>query len=450
MRVLFVRPNLIEGRSTDALEPLCFAILKALTPPDVEVALIDERLEPISYDEPADLVAMTVETYTARQSYQIAGEFRKRNVPVVMGGYHPTFLPNEALKYADSVAIGDAESTWPRIVADARNSKLQPLYREVAYPSLDGLTPDRSIFAGKKYGPVRMVQYGRGCRYACEFCSIRAFYGDSLRHRPVREVVAEIEQLAPKHVFLVDDNIFIDVPKAKELFRALIPLRIKWSTQVSIDIARDPELMRLLTRSGCTAATVGFESLNIHNLRQMRKAWNVSVQDYETSIRILQDAGIMIFGSFVMGYDHDTPETFAETVDFAIGHRFFLGHFNPLTPTPGAALYDRMKREGRLLFDRWWLDPRYRYGHATFRPKGMTPEELTSGCYRARTKFNTLASLAYRAADWRTHLRSAHRLGIYLGANLITRREIHSKQGASLGGPGNLDLEVLSPAISGG
>jgi radical SAM superfamily enzyme YgiQ (UPF0313 family) len=328
-------------------------------------------------------------------------------------------------------------------VADARRGRLQHLYKEDGFPELAGHMPDRSIFEGKKYGPVRMVQYGRGCRYACEFCSIRAFYGDNLRHRPVREVVAEIERLAPRHVFLVDDNIFIDVPKAKELFRALIPLRIKWSTQVSIDIAHDPELMQLLERSGCTAATVGFESLDIRNLRQMRKAWNVKHQDYETSIRILQDAGIMIFGTFVMGYDQDTPEAFDATVEFAIRNKFFLAHFNPLTPTPGAALYPRLEAEGRLLYDRWWLEPGYRYGSATYRPKGMTPEELTEGCYRARTKFTAWGSLAFRALDRRTHLRSAHRLSIYLGANLITRREIHTKQGLPLGGPAGLDLAPL-------
>ncbi|MBM3266954.1 MAG: B12-binding domain-containing radical SAM protein [Candidatus Sericytochromatia bacterium] len=446
MRILFIRPNLIETRSTDALEPLCFAILKSLTPGDVEVALYDEQLEPIPFDAPADLVALTVETYTARRAYQIAGEFRKRGVPVVMGGYHPTFLPDEALCFADSVAIGDAEGTWPEIVADARKGKLKPLYRQDGFPDLAGVMPDRSIFAGKRYGAVRMVQYGRGCRYACEFCSIRAFYGDNLRHRPVREVVEEIERLAPRHVFLVDDNVFIDVPKAKELFRALIPLRIQWSTQVSIDIAHDPELMRLLEQSGCTAATVGFESLDIDNLRQMRKAWNVKHQDYQTSIRILQDAGIMIFGTFVMGYDRDKPEAFDATVEFAIRNKFFLAHFNPLTPTPGAALYDRLRAEGRLLYDRWWLDPAYRYGSATYRPAGMTPEELTAGCYRARSRFNALSSLAYRALDSRTHLRSAHRLGIFLGANLISRREIHSKQGLPLGGADPLDVSPLQTA----
>src|SRR5688500_8753096 len=181
MKITFIRPNLYARRSRDAMEPLVFAILKSLTPPDVEVALHDERLEPIPYDEATDLVAMTVETFTARRAYQIANEFRARGVPVVMGGYHPTFLPDDALQFADAVVIGDAEGVWPRVVEDARKRRLQQRYSHDGFGPLDGLKPDRSIFRGKRYAPVAMIQYGRGCRYNCEFCSIRAFYGSNLR-----------------------------------------------------------------------------------------------------------------------------------------------------------------------------------------------------------------------------------------------------------------------------
>lgn len=175
MKVTFVRPNLFEERSSDAMHPLCFAILKSLTPADVETAFYDERLEDIPFDEPTDLVAMTVETYTARRSYQIASQFRRRGVPVVMGGYHPTFLPDEALQYADSVVTGDAEGVWQQVVEDARGGNLQPLYSRDGFAPLGGTQPDRSIFEGKRYTPVSLVQYGRGCRYNCNFCSIRAF-----------------------------------------------------------------------------------------------------------------------------------------------------------------------------------------------------------------------------------------------------------------------------------
>lgn len=433
MRISFVRPNLRDARSRDAMEPLAFAILRSLTPADVETVLHDERLEEIPYDEPTDLVALTVETYTARRAYQIAAEYRRRGVPVVMGGYHPTFLPDEAQDFADAVVEGDAEGVWPQVVDDARAGRLRRRYRQDGFQALGGSRPDRSIFAGKRYAPVTLVQYGRGCRYNCDFCSIRAFYGSSVRQRPVREVVEEIERVGRRHVFFVDDNIFVDVPKAKELFEALIPLRIVWSCQVSIDVARDPALVKLMQRSGCITAVVGFESLDLENLKQMKKGWNVAYGGYATPIGVLQDAGVMIYGTFVFGYDRDTPESFDRAVEFALRNRFYLANFNPLTPTPRAPLEARLRSEGRLIHDRWWLDPEYRYGDATFHPRGMSAEELTAGCYRARTEFNAWSSIGRRLLDARTSLRSPYRLGVYLLSNVISRREVHAKQGRALG-----------------
>jgi radical SAM superfamily enzyme YgiQ (UPF0313 family) len=439
MKITFVRPNLYEGRSFDAMHPLCFAILRSLTPPDITTAFYDERLEPIPVDEPTDLVAMTVETYTARRAYQIATAYRCRGIPVVMGGYHPTFLPDEVLQFADAVVVGDAEGVWPQVLEDARRGQLQPLYRQDRFPALGGVLPDRSIFRGKRYAPVTLVQYGRGCKYNCNFCSIRAFYGTVLRQRPVTEVVDEIRRCRSRTIFLVDDNIFVDIPRAVELFEALIPLRIAWSCQVSIDIAHEPALVRLMARSGCINALIGFESLNRDNLAQMRKAWNLRYHDYQTSIEVFRKAGIMIYGTFVFGYDHDTTASFDEAVAFAIRNKFYLANFNPLTPTPGADLYRQLRQENRLIYERWWLDPGFRYGHATFHPRGMTADELTAGCLRARLRFNTWCSLWRRALAPRTNLRSPFRLGVYLLSNLISRREILSKQGRRLGSPAPLD-----------
>ncbi|MBW3540596.1 MAG: B12-binding domain-containing radical SAM protein [Planctomycetes bacterium] len=439
MKITFIRPNMFLKRSSDAMEPLCFAILKSLTPPDVETVLYDERLETIPCDEPTDLVAMTVETYTARRSYQIAAEYRRRGVPVVMGGYHPTFVPDEALQFADAVVLGDAEGIWEAVVEDARHNRLQTIYRQDEFPPLAGGHPDRSIFRGKRYAPITLLQYGRGCKYNCDFCSIRAFYGANLRQRPVREVVEEIERVGRRHVFLVDDNIFVDIPRARELFRALIPLRILWSCQVSIDVAADRELVRLMQQSGCATAVVGFESLDAGNLRQMNKSWNLKYGNYETSIRALREAGIMIYGTFVFGYDRDTPDSFDAAVEFAIRNKFYLANFNPLTPTPGARLYERLKREGRLIYDKWWLEPGYRYGEATFHPRGMTSDELTAGCYRARTQFNRYGSIFRRTFDLRTNLRTPYRFGVYLLSNLISRREVHAKQNQPLGSAAPLE-----------
>jgi radical SAM superfamily enzyme YgiQ (UPF0313 family) len=433
MKITFIRPNMADIRSADAMEPLVFAVLAGLTPPDVETMLYDERLETIPYDEPTDLVALTVETYNARRAYQIATQFRRRGVAVVLGGYHPTFLPDEALQFADAVVIGDAEGLWPQVVADARARRLRRIYRQSDYPALGGTRPDRRIFRGKRYAPAALIQYGRGCRFACEFCSIHAFYGFNLRQRPVPEVVADIETSRRRHIFLVDDNIFVDVPKAKELFRALIPLKIRWSCQVSIDVAQDEELLRLMEQSGCTTAVIGFESLDAHNLAQMKKKWNLKYGDYATSVQKFRDHGIMIYGSFVFGYDHDTADSFERCVEFAIRHNFYLANFNPLTPMPGAKLYERLRAEGRLIYDRWWLAPDYTYGQAAFHPRGMTAEQLTEGCFRARKQFNAYSSIFKRVLDFKTNCRDPYRLGLHLASNLVSRNEILRKQGRQLG-----------------
>jgi radical SAM superfamily enzyme YgiQ (UPF0313 family) len=434
MKVTFIRPNLYDDRSSDAMEPLCFAILKSLTPDNIETTFYDERLEPIPLDEKTDLVAMTVETYTARRAYQIAAEYRRRGVPVVFGGYHPTFLPDEALLHADTVVRGDAEGVWRQILEDAQNGGMQKLYQSSEFPELANVFPDRSIFKGKKYAPMALVQYGRGCKFNCSFCSIRAFYGNNLRQRPVADVIEDIRRSGRKHIFLVDDNIFVNEDKARELFKALIPLKIKWSCQVSIDIARDQELVRLMAESGCISALIGFESLDPASLKEIKKGWNVKWQSYDDAIEVFQSEGIMIYGTFVFGCENDTLENFDIAVDFAIRHRFILANFNPLTPMPGAPLFDRMQREGRLLHDRWWLDPEFKYGDATMLPMNMTAEELTRACFSARQKFNTMKSIFHRINDRRTNLRSPLRAGVFLLSNYVSRREIYRKQKRALGG----------------
>jgi radical SAM superfamily enzyme YgiQ (UPF0313 family) len=203
--------------------------------------------------------------------------------------------------------------------------------------------------------------------------------------------------------------------------------------------------MRLLEKSGCTTAVVGFESLDAGNLQQMRKSWNLRAFDFDTAVRKFRDRGIMIYGSFVFGYDHDTADSFDRALEFALRSKFYLANFNPLTPMPGAALYDRLQSEGRLLHDRWWLAPDYRYGDATFRPRGMTPDELTEGCFRARRQFNRYSSICSRALDLAANGRDPYRLGLFAASNLVSRREIFRKQGRPLGD--GLPLEpVMLPA----
>lgn len=436
MKILFLRPSMGGGRAGDAMEPLVFAILRRLTPPEVETILVDERVEAIDDLAPVDLVAMTVETHTALRAYQLAAGFRRRGIPVVMGGHHPTLLPEEALLHADAVVIGDAEGVWPELVADCRSARLRRLYRSAGAAATVPAEPDRSIFAGKSYLRIGLVQHGRGCPYTCDFCSVSAFYGGRLGHRPAAQVAAEIAQIGRRNLFLVDDNLLADPSRTEEFLRALIPLRVRWTCQVSLDVAADERMLDLLAKSGCAVALIGFESLDRRNLEQMGKGANLAgCGDYAAAVERFRQRGIMVYGTFLFGYDHDTPAAIEAALEFAIRNRLCLANFNPLTPFPGTPLFERLRREGRLLHDRWWLRPDYRYGQALFHPRGMTAGELEAGCFRARREFHRFTSILRRGVDRRANSRNPAALALFLAANLVSRREILRKQGSPLGGP---------------
>jgi radical SAM superfamily enzyme YgiQ (UPF0313 family) len=443
MRITFIRPGLTGAKMADALEPIVFALLANLTPPDVEMTLYDDRIEAIPSEEPTDLVALSVETFTARRAYAIAARYRERDIPVVMGGFHPTLCPEEALRHTDSIVIGEAENVWAQVVQDAQDGRLQPRYQ--AEPPADPLhiTFDRRIFQGKRYPPIRLVQWGRGCGHECDFCAIQLFYQRRTTQRPVADVVAEIERSRAKYALFVDDNLLAHPTGLRDLAEALIPLKFTWAAQISLNVARDPQLLRLLARSGCCAVLIGFESLHPDNLRQMHKSWNRSFQEYDAAIKAFYDHGIMICGTFVFGYDHDTPDSFKYCLEFTLRHKLCLAHFNPLIPYPGTALYDRLHQEGRLINNPWWLSPDFRYGQAMFHPRGMTADELTEGCFGARKDFNSINAILRRAFHFNANCKNWKHAWLYALANWISRTEIYHKQGALLGHETDLDQESL-------
>lgn len=383
------------------MEPLPAATLAGLTPADVRLRFYDDRMEAIPFDEPADLVAISVETYTAKRAYQIASEYRRRRVPVVMGGFHPSLCPDEVARYADAVVMGEAEELWPRVLDDARHGQLQKLYRSQSRPPLTGLRPDRSIFAGKRYLPIGLVEAGRGCHFKCDFCAVQTVFSQSQTRRPPDDIIQELHQLkgTKKLFFFVDDNITSNLAQAKEFFRALIPLGIRWVGQSSINAAHDEEFLELLKRSGCQGVLIGFESLNAKNLAAMNKTFNSARGGFAQALKNLRRHRIRIYGTFVFGYDGDTPASFDETVDFALEHAFYIAAFNHLTPFPGTPLYRRLQGENRLLYDAWWLDDRYTYNRIPFQPLGMSPEELQRGCVGARRRFYSWKNIAGRSLD---------------------------------------------------
>ncbi len=432
-RVTLLRPNMGDYRSSDGLPPLAMGILAARTPKDIEVTFYDDKVEDVPADDQPDLVAITVETFTARRAYDLAAGYRAKGVPVVMGGYHPTFLPDEALQHADAVVVGDAEGSWEQLLADFRGGKLQRIYSGGSDRPLDDFRIDRSIFAGKNYVPVELVQYGRGCRFTCDFCSIRTFYKGNLRVRTAQSMAEELRQLSTrKLVFFVDDNLFNSRETLETLLSIIRPLRLRWSCQISIDVAKDERLMDKLAEAGCIFVLVGFESLSVANLKQMAKPWNHVAGDYLGVVKKFQQRGMAVYGTFVFGYDEDTAETIQESLNFALEAKLEIANFNPLTPTPGSPLYERLGQENRLLSANWWLDPCYRYGDPIFVPKSMSPNEFAEKCFMAKKAFYSWKSIAHRVlgSDAGFDMFRTTMVGL---ANVISRREVMRKQYRTLG-----------------
>jgi radical SAM superfamily enzyme YgiQ (UPF0313 family) len=432
VRITLVNPNFTHRPSSDAIEPLAFAILAGLTPARHTVTFYDERVERVDTDAPADLAAFSVQTFTARRAYVLAERFRARGVPVVLGGYHPTFAPGEAARHADAVVMGEAEDTWPAVLADAEAGRLQPVYRSSGSSELRGVVFDRSIYSGKRYLGIKPLQFGRGCPYDCDFCSIHAFHGRSLRSRPPGEVIAEIRALPPGPLFFTDDNFVLRRDTAAAMLQELVPLRRRWVCQASVDVAFDDGLLRLMQRSGCLAVLVGFESFSQANLEQMHKTGNRR-RDYAEAVARFRRHGIMVAGSFVFGYDEDDGATVEAALRFGIENKLCLCLFNILFPTPGTRLYERLAGQGRLRYEDWWVHQQYRYGQCYFHPSRLDAASLEATCHEARLRFNSMGSLARRSIDPLANARSLDRLAWYWIVNLVSRREIRRKHGARLG-----------------
>jgi len=415
------------------MEPLPPAVIAGLTPREVEIAFYDDRMETIPFDEAADLVALSVETYTAKRAYQIASEYRRRGVPVVMGGFHPTLCPEEVSQYAEAVVIGEAEALWEQVLRDAERGSLQPYYRSSGRPPLANLWPDRSIYGGKNYLPIGLVEAGRGCHFKCDFCAVQTVFNHSQTRRPADEIIEELGRMRDKPlIFFVDDNITSNMAQAKEFFRALIPLKIRWVSQASINAAHDEEFLELIAASGCQGVLIGFESLNPANLKKMNKGFNLMQGGFEAALANLRRHNLRLYITFIFGYDEDTEDSFDETVDFALRHRFYIASFNHLTPFPGTPLYRRWEAEGRLLYERWWLDDNYRYNKIPFQPTHMTPERLQRGCVEARSKFYAWSNIWKRGLDPVNRSQSLMWQHFY-GINYLFRREVRQRDDYPLG-----------------
>ncbi|MBN1952507.1 MAG: B12-binding domain-containing radical SAM protein [Bacteroidales bacterium] len=415
------------------MEPLPVAMIAALIPDDFTISFWDDRMEDIPWDEPADLVLMSVETCTAKRAYQIATEYRRRNVPVIMGGFHATLCPEEVMEYADTIVVGEAETILDEVLEDFRKGSLKNRYEGPDCQFDREIMPDRSIYAGKNYLKISLLESGRGCRFRCEFCSIHNFFRGKHHFRPVDTIIQEVLELKKlkRLLFFVDDNIVADQEYASELFKALIPHKLKWVGQADITIAKNPELLKLMSRSGCQGVLIGFENLRPENLKEMKKGLFRDIEELGQAIRTIHRNGLRIYGTFLFGYDHDKPEDFDLVLKFCIRNKLFMVGFNHLTPFPGTQLYERLKKEKKLLYPEWWLEDSYTYGQIPFQST-IPYDTIEEECRRIRYRFYGFRSMLFRMTN-RTNINSWLMFPMYLTINTMLRKDTLQRKKFPLG-----------------
>ncbi len=434
MKIKLVSPEQNRSSSISTSEvakvlKVSLPLLAALTPPEHEVALVDESFAVDDPDEPVDLVGITVLTELVPRAYQIAEAYRKRGAKVVLGGIHPSVLPEEAMQHADAVVVGEGEEVWPRLVRDAADGKLQKLYRAERPTDLARLpVPARGLYPK----PSRLtliprstgIEASRGCVFDCEFCSIGSVMGRSYRARPFERVVEEIEATDSKHLFFVDDALALQRSQAGFLFQAMASLRRAWIGQGTLSLAEDPELLENMRRSGCHGLLVGFESVVPATQGRMRKGRALKISQTE-AVRRFHGEGISILGAFVFGTDGEGEDVFDRTIEFALKNRLEGLQVRLLCPFPGTALYRRLLDAGRLWMPDWWLK-----GHDSntllFQPLGMSPEALVSGVQRVRRELHTVSGIASRFLGVSLAKRQPMDVLLYAGLNLGQRKRYKS------------------------
>lgn len=420
LKILLISPVADPSVKTSEglmIPQLALHILRSLTPPEHDVKIVEEEIESVNMDEECDLVGISCMTSNAPRAYMLAEEFRKRGKKVILGGVHPTILYDEAIKHCDSVVVGEAEPVWEQAVRDFQQGVLKEKYHAES-PSLDKYIPLKyRELTKKRIFSVVPIMTTRGCPYQCEFCCVSSIFGKKIRHLPVSNLVRDLSESRNRFYIFLDDNIMGDPSYAKELFKAIKPFKIKWVGQSSISFVHDRELMELAVESGCAGLFFGVESVSEVQLKRMAKSIK-ELKKIDEAIRIVKDLGIHFHASIVFGFDSDTKEIFAETLDFLNRNKVGSASLNILTPYPGTRIYEQLKSEGRLLTDNW----KY-YDHSTtvFRPKNMTPYELQAGTNWIKQEYTKMSSILRRLSG-----NTAHPL-LYLALNFGLRKSVKAE-----------------------
>lgn len=377
VRITRERPA-VPKRSMLRFSVLPLTTVAALTPPEHSVRITDENVEPLDFDAGVDVVGVTFMTALAPRAYEIARQFKARGKIVVGGGFHPTLCPEEAAEHFDAIVLGDAEGAWEEVLRDIEAGRLRKIYRarraDVCESGIPVPRRDLLTRTAEFYVTINAVQTGRGCRHACRYCSVTAFHQQTHRRRPLAEVLAELRAI-PRDFIFVDDNIMTCREYARDLFRSMIPLRKRWVAQCSIEIADDPELLRLARAAGCRGLFIGIETVSQENLAAMGKEFNDS-RHYHTRLREIRRQGIGVVAGMIVGLDKDDVSVFERGLRFLQQARIDALQLNILTPLPGTPLYADMERAGRVTDYDW---SRYDFRHVVFRPSGMTAAQLQEG-----------------------------------------------------------------------
>lgn len=423
MKILLINPGFADTsgekrkkRTKGLFPPLNLALVAAYTPRHHQVELVDEHVGELNLDCNPDLVGITVMTAFAPRAYQLADHFRARGIPVVLGGMHPSALPEEALRHADAVVVGEMEKIWAKVIDHVEQGRLKGVYRSEDYYDLqEMLFPRRELWRAEDYLVPQTVQTTRGCPFSCSFCAVSNFFGRTYRFRPVTEVIKEVKSLPGKIISFVDDNIAGNFQYAKELFRQLKPVKKYWFSQASLNIAADEELLRLAADSGCLGLFIGLESISQENLKSIGK--KINLVDIKQAVKKIQRHGIGIEGAFIFGLEHDDDSVFERTLNFAEELKLEGAQFGVLTPFPGTKLYQELDSAGRI-FDRNWAH--YTVNRVVFKPLQMSAQRLQEGLDWAWRKFFSYPSIFKRVGFLRQHLL------LFWLFNLVSRSRVYN------------------------
>lgn len=336
------------------ISPLSLVTVAALTPDTYDVRIVDEQLGPIPDGLQPVLVGITALTNTSARCYEIADHYRSQGVPVVLGGPHATFMLEEASAHADSVVVGEAEGAWQACLHDFETGNLQPTYRAEGVTAFATSPRPRWDLIDTRAVLSIPVQTSRGCPYNCEFCIVTKLFGRKIRHRDIDDVIDEIAAAPLKNILLVDDNLTKDRRYALRLMKKLQPLGVSWSCQASIDLAEDTELLERMSAAGCQHVIIGFESLNPDSLVDARKYHN-RVSGYREAVERIHSAGIMVFASLLVGFDHDTLAELDRIRHFVLDMHLPYVILCPLAAPPGTDLSSKMIQEQRWYG--WHISP---------------------------------------------------------------------------------------------